>query len=83
MENSENIEKAKEAIGRVVKISFKELRNTITQEDLDLRSQIASNLLDEYNSGELFQVLVDKYTLAYEKVSSATVSNINDVVSST
>lgn len=83
MENSKNIEKAKEAIGRVVKISFKELRNNITQEDLDLRSQIATNLLDEYNSWELFQVLIDKYTLAYEKVSSATVSNINDVVSST
>lgn len=83
MENSENIEKAKEAIGRVVKISFKELRWEITDEDLEKREQIAQDALEEYESWELFSVIIDKYTLAYEKIESSTVSDINNVVTST
>jgi preprotein translocase subunit SecD len=83
-ENKENIEKAKEAIGRVVKIVFKEKRDKITQEDLDFRNKIASDLLSEAKSSDYnFFVTANKFRDNYEKVEVWTVSslaelNIND-----
>lgn len=70
MENLQNIEKAKEAIWKVVKIQFKELRTGITEEDLQERKQIAENLFEELESWEKFSVVWDKYSLNYEKVTT-------------
>ncbi len=83
LENSDNIEKAKAAIWRVVKISFKEMRWEITQESIDERINIAENAFEEFESWEDFWVISDKYTINYEKTQSSVVSDINSIISST
>ena len=52
LENNENIQKAKDAIWKVVKIEFKELRDIITQDDIDLREKLANNILKELNESK-------------------------------
>lgn len=80
LENKENIERAKEAIGRVVKIIFKERRTTISQEDLDQRENIAIDLLTELeDSNYNFFVTANKYRDNYEKVEVWTVNNLMDL----
>ena len=70
LENSENIEKAKKAIWKVVKIEFKEQRTEITEEDLVARKVLANKALEELNSSSFaFSVTADKYKLSYENVS--------------
>ncbi len=46
-ENDANIARAKDAIGKVVKIEFREERTTVTDEDLALRKELATNALAE------------------------------------
>jgi len=46
-ENDTNIKRAKEAIGKVVKIEFREERLTTTEEDLNARKELADNALSE------------------------------------
>ena len=79
-ENKENIKKAKDAIGKVVKIEFKELRTEITEEDKAERKTIAEAILKEVqNSAYDFSVAADKAELVYENIevgSSALVSEI-------
>lgn len=68
-ENELNIKRAKEAIWKVMKIEFKELRTEITQEDLDQRKQIAHDLLSEAWQSEYdFSVTQAKYKDTYENV---------------
>lgn len=68
-ENELNIKRAKEAIWKVMKIEFKELRTEITPEDLAQRKEIALNLLDEAkNSKYDFLVTKTKYKDTYENV---------------
>lgn len=69
LENSDNIEKAKKAIWKVVKIEFKEKRTTITEEDILARKTLAEDALNEISSNEFdFSVTADKYKLSYENV---------------
>lgn len=68
MENMENIEKAKEAIWKVVKIQFKEKRKEFTEEDVLERTAIAENAYKEITDWERFSVVSDKYILWYENV---------------
>jgi hypothetical protein len=51
-ENERNIIRAKEAIGRVMKIEFKELRTQITAEDREERLNISQRLLQESLSSD-------------------------------
>jgi len=69
MENKENIEKAKKAIWKVVKIEFKEQRFDITPEDLEERKIISEKILSELKESEYdFSVTADKYKNNYENV---------------
>lgn len=64
-----NIKRAKEAIWRVMKIEFKELRTNITEEDYKKREEIAFNALDEAkNSKYNFSVTQYKYKDNYENI---------------
>ncbi|MDP5039045.1 MAG: protein translocase subunit SecD [Candidatus Gracilibacteria bacterium] len=68
-ENNLNIQRAKEAIGKVMKIEFKELRNEITQQDYDSREQISKDFLEEsLTSNYSFSVLSNKYKDSYENI---------------
>ena len=78
--NKQNIQRAKEAIGRVVKIIFKEKRPEITQADLDFRKKIASDALKELeNSKYNFFVTANKYRDSYEKVKVWTVNSLAEL----
>ncbi len=62
MENNENIERAKKAIWKVVKIEFKEERTQITEEDLKNRESLANAFLQEAKNSEYdFMVEAQKY----------------------
>lgn len=74
-ENDLNIKRAKEAIGRVMKIEFKESRKEITQADLDERQNLANQLLEEVKTSSYdFSVTQLKYKDTYENVSAGTLS---------
>lgn len=69
LENSENIEKAKEAIWKVVKIEFKERKTNITEQDILNRKIIAEKALEELNNSvNPFSVTQEKYKLSNENV---------------
>lgn len=74
-ENDLNIKRAKEAIGRVMKIEFKEARWEITQADLEERQKLANQLLEEIKTSSYdFSVTQLKYKDTYENVSAGTLS---------
>lgn len=74
-ENNTNILRAKEAIGRVMKIEFKEQRTSVTPEDKEERKNIAEKLLSEAQSSKYsFPVTSSKYKDSYENVESGTLS---------
>jgi len=79
--NKENIKRAKEAIGRVVKIIFKEKRGEVTKEDLEARKNIANQVLTELNNSKYnFFVTANKYRDNYEKVSVWNVKKLAEIV---
>lgn len=76
-ENSENIERAKAAIGKVVKIEFKESRNSITQQDIDDRkSQIDQAYKEIIESNYDFLVDAQRLSDSFENTSYGTLSDI-------
>ncbi len=80
LENTKNIERAKKAIWKVVKIEFKEKRNKITEEDYKQRTFIAQNLLEEFKSSEYpFSVTSEKYNNNYEWTSIWEVDDIKTI----
>ncbi|PZM82161.1 protein translocase subunit SecD [Candidatus Gracilibacteria bacterium] len=79
LENSENIKIAKEAIGKVVKIVFKERRKEVTEKDLQERKDIAEKIVEELKKGEIFSLVESKYKLNYENINSGVVSSITQV----
>lgn len=82
LENSENIEKAKEAIWKVVKIQFKERKSTFSQEDFDAREQIAVWALSEIISWEKFSVVWSKLSLNYENIILWEVVSLDEIFKS-
>jgi len=71
LQNSDNIERAKAAIGRVVKIEFKEKRNEITQDDIDARfAKISDAFQDIQESSEDFYVLSEQVVNDYDNTTS-------------
>jgi len=68
-ENELNIKRAKEAIWKVMKIEFKELRTEITADDLAQRKEIALNLYKESKESKYdFVVTKTKYKDTYENI---------------
>ena len=79
-ENNENIKRAKEAIWKVVKIEFKELRSEVTQEDIEQRYQIAVDALEEIKTSEYkFWLTAEKFQNNYENVEIWESGNIGDL----
>lgn len=79
-ENNQNIQRAKEAIWKVVKIEFKELRDEVTPEDLEQRFEIAKNALEELNNSEYkFWLTAEKYEMNYENVEIGESENIGNL----
>lgn len=69
LQNSENIERAKAAIGKVVTIEFKELRWDITQKDIEDRKNLAMWLYEELiNSGENFAIESQRVANNYDNI---------------
>lgn len=80
LENNENIQKAKDAIGKVVKIEFRERRDEITQEDIDARKVLAESILKEVKSSNYdFSVTSEKVQLSYENVQVGEVSDLKEL----
>ena len=80
IENNKNIQRAKEAIWKVVKIQFKEKRNTITEQDIAERKTISETIMNEILGWEKFSVVADKYSLWYENVVKWEVESLDKVV---
>lgn len=80
-QNQENIKKAKEAIGRVVRIEFKEKRKSITDADIKERSTLAQTALKEFQESKYdFSVTATKYKDSYENVDYGTLTGTTDVL---
>lgn len=74
-DNDLNIKRAKEAIGRVMRIEFKEQRIWVTQEDREERQTLAENLLQEaLGSRHDFALTQHKYSDSYEWISIGTLT---------
>jgi protein-export membrane protein SecD len=79
-ENSENIERAKEAIGKVVKIEFRETRNTLTDADYALRKTIYKDAYKTLSTSEYgFFVDAKRVQDSYENVISGNTVNLLEV----
>ena len=78
--NAEYIAKAKDTIGKVVRLEFKELKTSITDADRAERKAIAENVAKEASAAKDFSVIAKKYRDGYENVEyvagSGTVSEI-------
>jgi protein-export membrane protein SecD len=68
-ENNENIKKAKDAIWKVVKIEFREARNSITAKDREERKALAWELLKKAQESSNFNVVSNEFKDTYENVS--------------
>ena len=79
LENSKNIETAKEAIWKVVKIAFKERRTEVTEADLKERENIAKEAEKEIKSWEPFQVVASKYRLNFENIKIWKAENLDNI----
>lgn len=81
-ENNLNIKKAKEAIGRVMRIEFKEKRGEITPADLEERKELSQTILWESQKlSDEFGVLQSKYSDSYENVSFGSLSGTTQELS--
>ncbi len=77
LQNSENIQRAKDAIGKVVKIEFKELRTEIEQEDIESRKILSEEIFTTLNTApEDFSSETSRYKNTYENIA---VWNIEDI----
>ena len=76
-ENKENIEKAKAAIWKVVKIEFKEAHENITQSDIEARKELIDEAYTQITTSN-YDFLVDAQRLSdsFENTSYGTLSNI-------
>ena len=83
--NRRFIEQAKDTIGRVVRLEFKERKTTITDEDRAQRRQIAQSFSDEATNNEVpTKVLAQQWADQYERVeySSQTGATLADIMHS-
>lgn len=80
LQSAHNIERAKNAIWKVVKIEFKELRDEILQEDIDARTQLAQQAyLTLWSNPEDFSVESQRYVNNYENIVYGNIPDLNDI----
>lgn len=81
-ENDANIARAKDAIGKVVKIEFREARLEVTPEDLEVREVLAQNSLEELQESEYdFFVTANKIRDNNDKIQSGVMTGTTDSLS--
>lgn len=77
LQSSENIERAKAAIGKVVTIEFKELRETITDEDRQKRSEIAQDIYNTLEkTGDNFSIESQSIQNSYDNIDIGSSTNL-------
>lgn len=68
--NDEYIAKAKETIGKVVRLEFKEQKTTVSDADKKERADIADKIAAEINEGKYpFATIANRYKDQYENIS--------------
>jgi protein-export membrane protein SecD len=75
--NNTYIKNAKDTIGKVVRLEFKEEKTTVTPEDIAARSTIAKAALEEAKKGGDFATLAKKYSQNHENVAYVTDNDID------
>lgn len=81
LQNSSNIERAKEAIGKVVKIEFKELRENITEADRQERLELAEEVFSKVSdSPEEFVLETQRYQNNFEGITTGTTQDITEML---
>ncbi len=82
LQNSANIQRAKDAIWKVVKIEFKELRDTVTEADRSARKELAQEiLLDLQKNPQEFVTETQRYQNSNEWIETGSVSDITTLLS--
>ncbi len=80
LENSDNIERAKEAIGRVVRIEFKERRTEITDADREERMNLISKISNELTTkAEFFARDIMSFQDRYEWIITGQSKDITNI----
>lgn len=72
--NAEDITKAKETIGKVVQLEFREEKRDVTEADKKERNTLAQNALSEIKSGTPFATVGTKYQDQYDNIAFVTSS---------
>ncbi|NDK09851.1 protein translocase subunit SecD [Candidatus Gracilibacteria bacterium] len=81
LQSSANIERAKDAIGKVVRIEFKELRENITEADRTARKELAGQILtDLQKSPDEFITETQRFQNNNEGIEVGTVSDITSLL---
>ncbi|MDD2744996.1 MAG: protein translocase subunit SecD [Candidatus Gracilibacteria bacterium] len=75
--NNEYIAKAKDTIGKVVRLEFKEEKTSVTPEDIAARSTIAKAALEEAKKGGDFATLAKKFAQNNENVKAVSGSGVD------
>lgn len=84
LSNSENIERAKAAIGKVVKIEFKEIRENITQADIDERKDLAWRIHNDISLNiENFSWESQRFQNSFENIDIGSSDKIQELFSAT
>ncbi|NDK08383.1 protein translocase subunit SecD [Candidatus Gracilibacteria bacterium] len=82
-ENEENIKKAKETIGKVVKIEFKEKRKNVTDADKKERKDLARTIIAELKTTkDGFNPIAQQYKDNYENVDFGSFSGTREELNS-
>lgn len=80
LENRDNIERAKEAIWRVVRIEFKEGRDQISEDDREERRNLAASIAEELKANtEFFSRDIFRFSDRYEGVTVWESQIISDI----
>lgn len=74
VKNLEDIQKAKETIGKVVKLEFREEKKEIAEVDKAERRALAEKALGEIKAGTSFDTVGQKYSTQYENIGYVTSS---------
>ena len=84
LQNQANIQRAKDAIGKVVKIEFKELRETITEADREERKKLAQEVYSNIiKNPKDFLIESQKTQNSYENIEIGGTEDITSYFSST
>ena len=80
LQNSDNIERAKAAIWKVVKIEFKELKEEVTQSDRAARRELADTIYTQLvESPEDFSVNIQQTQNNYENITIGSIQDLWEV----